>query len=513
MNNLMRKLLSKTNLFFLLALIMLSSNRINAEDQVFKNRMSERTLNDMLSIGDKHIIVGDKGTILLSEAKLEWNTIDIGIENNINAINWWRNHFVAVGEGAILTSTDGKTWEKYVIDKDETDKILNLKGVTSNQDMIVSIGEGLIMTSTDGENWKKILVEPTMVLNDILYQDNQFIAVGSKVIKEIKKPLIMISTDTIQWTEVLLEDECTINEIVYIDGQYSALGENGQIFISKNGQDWDIQDDKFIGDRSHTYDFKSIAVGNNRMLMAGTMSHWMYTNDVQSIIVDLQKDVLQIDSMINELQVNKIYWDGNIFFAIGKGVNGKDIFMSSDGEKWESAKKGCYFNDVNPSDWFYDSVIFLEQKGIITGYEDESFKPDYDMSIEEFIVLVLRATGEDVEVSHDRYWASAYIEKAISLGFIQKDEFESRYTQPIKREEMVKLLMNIIGHEENKDFSSYKSLIKDFDDVDLKYQPFVLKAYATGIIKGYEDGSFRPKQKFRRAEAADVIYKLISNRQ
>ena len=117
-NSVMKKLLSKTNLFFLLALIMLSSNRINAEDRVFKNGMSERTLNEMLSIGDKHIIVGDKGTILLSEDNLEWNTIDINFENNINVINWWRNHFVAVGEGAILTSSDGKAWEKYVIDKD-----------------------------------------------------------------------------------------------------------------------------------------------------------------------------------------------------------------------------------------------------------------------------------------------------------------------------------------------------------------------------------------------------------
>lgn len=510
-NNLFKKILSRTNIIFLLVLVILFSNRVSAKEQIVKTRFPERSLNDMLNNSDKYIIVGDKGTILYSGDRLEFINIDIHIGNNINAINWWQNCFIAVGEGIILTSMDGKKWNKYYLDKEEPDTTLNLRGVSSNQDMIVSVGEGLIMTSNNGENWKKNRIDTTIVLNDILYEDNQFIAVGSKVIKESRKPLIMISTDAKQWTEVILEDECTINEIVYKDGKYSALGENGQLFISNNGQDWDIHDEKFIGDRSHIYDFRSMVIGYDKMLMGGKMSHWMYTHDVYGIIVDLNKNIMEIDSMINTLQINKIYWDGNTFFAIGKSFIGKDIFISSDGKQWKSIEKDCNFNDVYPSDWFYDAIIYLKEKELIMGYADQSFRPDDNISIEEFIVLVLRATGEHLEISNESNWADDYIEKAISLGFINRDEFAHMYTQPIKREEMVKILTNLYK-KETTDASSYASLIKDYDDIHTKYQPFVLKAYATGIIKGYEDGFFKPHKNVKRSEAADVLYRLLNNR-
>ncbi|QUI23897.1 S-layer homology domain-containing protein [Vallitalea pronyensis] len=502
----LRKLLLIMNLLFLFMLVMFS-NPINAETEAI-NHLQERSLNDILHKGHKYVIVGDKGTMLLSEDRIEWKTIDINTDRNLNAITWWNNRFIAVGEDTILTSTDGKMWEKHPIHIEE--KSLNLRGVYSNQDMIVSVGAGLIVTSMDGQNWKTHFIEPTMVLNDILYKDNQFIAVGSIIIEDIKKPLIMTSTDANQWTEVVLEDECAINEIAYIDGQYRALGENGQLFLSINGQDWTSQDEKFIGDRSHIYDFRSLAMGNHKMLMAGKMSHWMYTDDIQGIVVDIQKDTMEIHAMINGLEINKIYWDGSAFFTIGRGINKRDIFMSLDGKQWQLSNKYDFFTDVNPSDWFYDAIAFLKQNGRITGYDNQSFRPHQKMSIEEFIVLVLRAIDEDAHVSHDRHWASDSIEKAISLGWIKKDDYISRYNQPINREEMVKILMNIIGHEETSDLSSYKSYIKDYDAIGPDYQPYILKAYATGIIKGYEDGYFRPQKMVSRAEAADVIYQLVS---
>lgn len=39
-------------------------------------------------------------------------------------------------------------------------------------------------------------------------------------------------------------------------------------------------------------------------------------------------------------------------------------------------KEGTLFQDVNPSDWFYNSIFKVAKAGIMHGYPDGSFKPD-----------------------------------------------------------------------------------------------------------------------------------------
>ncbi|MFA4852104.1 MAG: S-layer homology domain-containing protein [Candidatus Gracilibacteria bacterium] len=48
------------------------------------------------------------------------------------------------------------------------------------------------------------------------------------------------------------------------------------------------------------------------------------------------------------------------------------------------------FSDVNEGDWYYDAVVNLQEKGIIEGYEDDTYKPASDVNRAELAVIIDR---------------------------------------------------------------------------------------------------------------------------
>ena len=76
------------------------------------------------------------------------------------------------------------------------------------------------------------------------------------------------------------------------------------------------------------------------------------------------------------------------------------------------------FVDVKVSDWYYTYLIDLKNKGIVSGYDDGSFKPANTVTREEFVKMAISAFGvakgdaeaksfSDVDSS---FWAKSYID-------------------------------------------------------------------------------------------------------
>ncbi len=168
--------------------------------------------------------------------------------------------------------------------------------------------------------------------------------------------------------------------------------------------------------------------------------------------------------------------------------------------------------DIKPTDWFYSDVMTLSSKGIISGYDDGTFKPDKEVNADEFITMVVKALGY-INMKEDmNYWAQPFIKKAEDIGLIESGEF-SGYNQVLTREEMTIIIVRSINESFPEDLSKYKDSIKDFDSIDSKFQDYVLKAYAKGIISGYTDGEFKPKNTTTRAQAATVITRILDSSQ
>ena len=55
---------------------------------------------------------------------------------------------------------------------------------------------------------------------------------------------------------------------------------------------------------------------------------------------------------------------------------------------------GKTFPDVAKKDWFYDAVMWAATRGIITGYEDGTFKPNQPLTRQEMVVMIWRYYGK-----------------------------------------------------------------------------------------------------------------------
>ena len=85
------------------------------------------------------------------------------------------------------------------------------------------------------------------------------------------------------------------------------------------------------------------------------------------------------------------------------------------------------FPDVESGFWYSNGISTLANMGILSGYEDGSFRPDAYVTRAEFATIAAKFSGgpadeyadfEDVPKTH---WASKYIAKAASLGWITGD--------------------------------------------------------------------------------------------
>ena len=107
------------------------------------------------------------------------------------------------------------------------------------------------------------------------------------------------------------------------------------------------------------------------------------------------------------------------------------------------------YTDVNAGDWFNNAISTLSNAGIVTGYNDGTFRPN----------------------------------------------------QPITRGEMAKIIAN---------FANLSKGGKTFSDLSGHWsKTYVELAAGNGWIAGYPDGSFRPDQKITRAETVTMINRVL----
>lgn len=178
-----------------------------------------------------------------------------------------------------------------------------------------------------------------------------------------------------------------------------------------------------------------------------------------------------------------------------------------------SAAEG--FSDVKSSNWFYDYVTYMADKGIINGYaEDGTFRPNNNVDRKEFITMMVNTFGLTATKSvnyndvPDDSWYYSYYSKAAAQGFLT-DVFTGNTMRPadeLKREEAAALLMAYLDYPEDEKASTSK--FEDYSEIDSDYRTYVLQAAKVGIIDGIEeDGElyFRPDQTLTRAQAAKIL--------
>ncbi len=183
------------------------------------------------------------------------------------------------------------------------------------------------------------------------------------------------------------------------------------------------------------------------------------------------------------------------------------------------------FSDMNKDHWAFQSVNRLAQRGILSGYPDGSFQPGRTVTYGEYIKMAVTADYDDSiyfvncgpannapgELSNNNvHWAEEYYEMALSKNYFSKNRItKNMLPYPIPRRDMALISSSVIGKIMIENYSEIQAGIKDIDfrSPD-EYE--ITKAYATGVLKGYPDGTFKPDRTLTRAEAAASIERLIA---
>ena len=118
-----------------------------------------------------------------------------------------------------------------------------------------------------------------------------------------------------------------------------------------------------------------------------------------------------------------------------------------------------YFTDIDNSG-YREGIELAAAAGIINGYADGTFQPNAQVTRAQFITMLYRAAGSpEVEIPEGK--------TEIELGFT------------------------------------------DADTISDVYKKAVAWGVQNGIIKGYEDNTFRPNQAISRAQMATMLYRYL----
>lgn len=180
--------------------------------------------------------------------------------------------------------------------------------------------------------------------------------------------------------------------------------------------------------------------------------------------------------------------------------------------------------DVEEDCWAHDSIYILSDLGIVNGYGDTTFRPNNNVTYAEFLRMVLLATtNEDVGKSDNEHWATKYYEKALELAYINENDISlADMNKSINRGSMAIILCNILRSIKDNEYTNATTetnqyiydeinMICEFTDInpETKLGKAILKASENGILVGFTDGTFKPDNNLTRAEATEVVCRLM----
>ena len=188
--------------------------------------------------------------------------------------------------------------------------------------------------------------------------------------------------------------------------------------------------------------------------------------------------------------------------------------------------KGDYFYDVPSGKWYEPYAAECGARGLINGTTPFCFSPSDTMTRAMVVAILARMDGSDLseapecpfeDVRQTAYYAPA-LNWAYQQGIISGiDATHFCPGDPITREQFMAILIRYL--EKCRDITLEPAALSftDADSISRYAVDAVAKALTiqvefggkpTDLIAGYEDGSFRPRNRLTRAEGAAFLTRI-----
>lgn len=172
------------------------------------------------------------------------------------------------------------------------------------------------------------------------------------------------------------------------------------------------------------------------------------------------------------------------------------------------------FSDVKPNSWYYDGVVYLADRGIVTGFGDGMFGPTVTddpatvLTRGTLAVILFRADKQGLQPGDD--WQEKPKQYAAAQGYMTPDNSVPNWWDAAPtREETIVAIMK----QQRVNISTVNTAILDrFSDasnISADAKPYVAYAVSLGIVNGNASGALNPNSQADRGTAGVLLYRTL----
>lgn len=295
----------------------------------------------------------------------------------------------------------------------------------------------------------------------------------------------------------LKTSEASATSVAVLFGRY-GFGKNTEIVLPIASTDGEWHKYEFTWnctDADTTYSSGCGGATNIRIKLKGVTTGYTYCFDRLSVIPEGK-----VEGYYDSINVHYDYLMGTTPAEPEYGVNNV-------GE----------FSDIK-THWAKSAVTSLAKADYISGRDEETFAPDDTIKRVEFLKLALSVyetktaayDGRFADVTADK-WYAPVVMAADANGLIAdelKADGKLLPEQPITREEAASVIEKAAAHQ---GATASGNIVNFTDEADIASwaKTSVKNAVSYGVISGYDDGKFLPKNNVTRAEAAQMLLNTV----
>jgi hypothetical protein len=179
---------------------------------------------------------------------------------------------------------------------------------------------------------------------------------------------------------------------------------------------------------------------------------------------------------------------------------------------------GTAFSDVPTSYWGYNAITSLSSKGIVSGYPDGTFKPDNQITRAEFATMLVKALGLNTNGTTGTFtdvtagaWYYGTVNAAASAGIVYGiGDHLFAPNALVTREQMAVMVAKALGTKAPAVNGTELSAFSDSSTVSSWAVSGMDEAVKAGIVSGMTADTLAPLANATRAQAAAMIYKMLT---
>ncbi|WP_341280097.1 S-layer homology domain-containing protein [Paenibacillus sp. FSL H8-0537] len=182
-----------------------------------------------------------------------------------------------------------------------------------------------------------------------------------------------------------------------------------------------------------------------------------------------------------------------------------------------SAPNTSTFTDVNEH-WASEAIQEMTASGIVSGYPDGSFRPNAPVTRAEFVVMIMKAAGTNTGNSGGAAsftdgtaistWAKSAVEEAVSKGIVSG--YADGSFRPKERITRAELV-TMVARAFNIAVVQGDSSFTDSASIPNWASGAAEALKQKGVLQGRKDGQFDGQAEASRAEAITILWQLLSS--